>query len=70
MFAVISNGLVLGIYETREHAEEQQSTLGLGGVIQEIEVPKTGRRGHWKLEKFNGDVQSPETLVETLEGDF
>lgn len=72
MYAVVDGGKLLGVFATQAEAWDQQALIG--GDVQPAtfgqETGKVKLTGTWKLEKFNGDVQSPETLTETLEGEI
>lgn len=76
MYALLSaSNDVVGLYETREHAEEQIASLGLLGVrIEPVSFQhEPGRlklQVKWTLEKFEGDEQTPEKLLETINGEF
>ena len=66
------NGQILAVYDTPEHAEQQISALGLQGLLVPVQDGadplKLKVKVAYKLEKFAGDVQSPDTLIETIEG--
>ena len=74
MLALLKDGQVVGLYATAEHAHEQNEMLKVGGTVEPATFGNDpGRlklKVNWKLEKFAGDTQSPENLLETIEGEF
>lgn len=74
MFALLIKGSLVGLFETDGAARSLAEQLGLKDF--EIkpasfakEEGKVQVQIKWTLEKFEGDEQSPETLIETLQGD-
>ncbi len=70
MFAIVRNGALVGMDPSEEGARAQAQP---GDEIKPAtfgdEPGRLKLQVHYKLEKFVGDVQSPETLIETIEGE-
>lgn len=71
MIAHLRNGFLMALYATEDEAKphvlegDELKPAGFGNVdpgVLKLQVKFT-------LEKFEGDVQSPETLIETIEGE-
>lgn len=74
MVALLVNGSLVGVFDTDQNANSVAAQLGL--IDFEIKPASFGSEAgkvrldiKWRLEKFEGDVQSPETLIETIEGE-
>lgn len=74
MYALLLKGVLFGVFTEEQHARDVIDNLGLQGA--EVKPATFGEEAGkvklhitWKLEKFAGDEQSPETLLETMEGE-